>query len=217
MSRVMVRWEWCIIMVLFFCLILTRHRFEKCQGSHLWHWLEDVFMCSPGLHSVVIDNKYITDNIKEVNTLRLEKWLALSRQFQKCFDEQNYCRLFDISLKFVPRSPINHLRKQRSWGQQGPTWVLLAPDGPHVGPINLATREYVITDVGVAWCCIGYGFIGTNNGLVNWRIYAKAIEQGSYRTNDETFCYRNFWRCCNREFDKISLRPMYPHEKCRWI
>ena len=25
----------------------------------------------------------------------------------------------------------------------GPTWVLLAPDGPHVGPINLAVRELI--------------------------------------------------------------------------
>ena len=23
----------------------------------------------------------------------------------------------------------------------GPTWVLLAPDGPHVGPMNLAIRD----------------------------------------------------------------------------
>ena len=27
-----------------------------------------------------------------------------------------------------------------SWGQHGPTWVLLAPDGPHVGPMNLAIK-----------------------------------------------------------------------------
>ena len=25
----------------------------------------------------------------------------------------------------------------------GPTWVLSAPDGPHVGPMNLAIREYI--------------------------------------------------------------------------
>ena len=25
----------------------------------------------------------------------------------------------------------------------GPTWVLLAPDGPHVGPMNLAIMEYI--------------------------------------------------------------------------
>ena len=26
----------------------------------------------------------------------------------------------------------------------GPTWVISAPDGPHVGPMNLAIREYII-------------------------------------------------------------------------
>ena len=25
----------------------------------------------------------------------------------------------------------------------GPTWVLSAPDGPHVGPMNLAIRGYI--------------------------------------------------------------------------
>ena len=25
----------------------------------------------------------------------------------------------------------------------GPTWVLSAPDGPHVGPMNFAIREYI--------------------------------------------------------------------------
>ena len=27
-----------------------------------------------------------------------------------------------------------------SWGQHGPSWVLSAPDGPHVGPMNVAIR-----------------------------------------------------------------------------
>ena len=26
----------------------------------------------------------------------------------------------------------------------GPTWVLSAPDGPHVGPMNLVTRDVVL-------------------------------------------------------------------------
>ena len=26
----------------------------------------------------------------------------------------------------------------------GPTWVLSAPDGPHVGPMNLAIREGIV-------------------------------------------------------------------------
>ena len=29
----------------------------------------------------------------------------------------------------------------------GPTWVLSAPDGPHVGPMNLAIREFNCTCV----------------------------------------------------------------------
>ena len=35
----------------------------------------------------------------------------------------------------------------------GPTWVLLAPDGPHVGPINLVSRtaSAVYPDSNVAW------------------------------------------------------------------
>ena len=34
----------------------------------------------------------------------------------------------------------------------GPTWVLSAPDGPHVGPMNLAIREilYVQSEAGTA-------------------------------------------------------------------
>ena len=30
----------------------------------------------------------------------------------------------------------------------GPTWVLLAPDGPHVGPMNLAIREWLHSHIG---------------------------------------------------------------------
>ena len=34
----------------------------------------------------------------------------------------------------------------------GPTWVLSAPDGPHVGPMNLAIRDALFTpNVVVQW------------------------------------------------------------------
>ena len=34
----------------------------------------------------------------------------------------------------------------------GPTWVLLAPDGPHVGPMNLAIREVIVPSTGkILW------------------------------------------------------------------
>ena len=35
------------------------------------------------------------------------------------------------------------------WANMGPTWVLMAPDGPHVGPMNLAIR-----DLRIKWACL---------------------------------------------------------------
>ena len=32
-------------------------------------------------------------------------------------------------------------REQSPWANMGPTWVLSVPDGPHVGPMNLAIRD----------------------------------------------------------------------------
>ena len=59
-----------------------------------------------------------------------------------------YARIFVLLLKFTK---INHMKKNISLGlhpqkamfigaKMGPNWVLLAPVGPHVGPINLAVR-----------------------------------------------------------------------------
>ena len=33
----------------------------------------------------------------------------------------------------------------------GPTWVLSAPDGPHVGPMDLAVKDYLFQHVGPLW------------------------------------------------------------------
>ena len=40
-----------------------------------------------------------------------------------------------------PLSTITNLDSKVHEANMGPTWVLSAPDGPHVGPINLAIRE----------------------------------------------------------------------------
>ena len=40
---------------------------------------------------------------------------------------------------------INNPDRQVHGANMGPTWVLSAPDGPHVGPMNLAIREYFDT------------------------------------------------------------------------
>ena len=33
----------------------------------------------------------------------------------------------------------------------GPTWVLLGPDGPHIGPMNLAIKAIILTNDGLVW------------------------------------------------------------------
>ena len=42
----------------------------------------------------------------------------------------------DMSVYGIPDSKVHG-------ANMGPTWVLSAPDGPHVGPMNLAIREAI--------------------------------------------------------------------------
>ena len=37
-----------------------------------------------------------------------------------------------------------------------PTWVLSAPDGPHVGPMNLAIRGKITVIETTYWLCVTY-------------------------------------------------------------
>ena len=61
----------------------------------------------------------------------------------------SYIHLMEFYIKFNPKfiyiyTTVFFLwyspRQRSSWGQHGPTWVLSAPDGPDVGPMNLAIR-----------------------------------------------------------------------------
>ena len=56
----------------------------------------------------------------------------------------SYCIAIYISLNVVPEDTVHNKSAYRfpdskvHGGNMGPTWVLSAPDGPHVGPMNLA-------------------------------------------------------------------------------
>ena len=49
--------------------------------------------------------------------------------------------LFLLGISMTVRQDLNPDNKVHGTNM-GPTWVLSAPDGPHVGPINLAIREF---------------------------------------------------------------------------
>ena len=53
---------------------------------------------------------------------------------------------------FVASDPIGNPDNKVHGANMGATWVLLAPDGPHVGPMNLAIREEVSVES-------DYGFV----------------------------------------------------------
>ena len=54
----------------------------------------------------------------------------------------------------------------------GPTWVLLAPDGPHVGPVNLAVRVSHQYEARYVKC---WEFISlvASAGIESWRYYVQ--------------------------------------------
>ena len=51
----------------------------------------------------------------------------------------------------------------------GPTWVLSAPDGPHVGPMNLAIRVYIITGIPNLQSIPGQGNYEFYEERVSWQ------------------------------------------------
>ena len=55
--------------------------------------------------------------------------------------------------KCGPRATLYHPDRKIHGANMGPTWVLSAPDGPHVGPMNLAIRAMlsVLTGTVFLW------------------------------------------------------------------
>ena len=61
--------------------------------------------------------------------------------------------LFDICLLFITLSQEQSIPDSKVHGDNmGPTWVLSAPDGSHVGPMDLAIRDYFDWNIGISDC-----------------------------------------------------------------
>ena len=56
---------------------------------------------------------------------------------KKLSNRKSYCRWFQTSCRSCDVIPDNKVHGYN----MGPTWVLSTPDGPHVGPMNLAIRD----------------------------------------------------------------------------
>ena len=101
-------------------LVLGQAMFVRQQGITRTNDYQDVWMISWRHHSIET-SWFITSNVLSFNDFSV---VSLDMLLRQCT-----CLWFDI-----PDS--------KSHGaNMGPTWVLSAPDGPHVGPMNLAIKD----------------------------------------------------------------------------
>ena len=74
-------------------------------------------------------------------------------------------KMREVKLQMYPDSKVHG-------DIMGPTWVLLAPDGPHVGPMNLAIRVLVILPAKVY---MGFSYMLT----MIYQYYSKPYSDGT--------------------------------------
>ena len=84
-------------------------------------------------------------------------WCFLGSVYLQLVSEQQAMSFWwQLSNPFEDRTPIDGARSfnpdsKVHGANMGPTWVLSAPSGPHVGPMNLAIREVAQTSLHRLW------------------------------------------------------------------
>ena len=96
------------------------------------------------------------------------QWIAIQPVFGPLWRTQNtrwytngtYFSVFSLAYAYRFSSIYNTLSIARKYpdskvhgANMGPTWVLSAPDGPHIGPMNLVVRVYIQSTL---WYCAVY-------------------------------------------------------------
>ena len=84
-------------------------------------------------HSTVIER---LSNGAAVHFVDYRKWLLNQLTWLKVIHTWQSGTRFNIT-QDIPDSEVHGVN-------MGPTWVLSAPDGPHVGPMNFATRDLIV-------------------------------------------------------------------------
>ena len=84
-------------------------------------------------HSTVIER---LSNGAAVHFVDYRKWLLNQLTWLKVIHSGQSGTRFNIT-QDIPDSEVHGVI-------MGPTWVLSAPDGPHVGPMNFATRDLIV-------------------------------------------------------------------------
>ena len=103
----------------------------KCADE--WKILENVFYTLLLLNTICALWKIYIVICSYIHILHwCRTWLWLSDEFERHFTQQRF-HYFHLFIS-IPDSKVHG-------ANMGPTWVLSVPDGPHVGPMNLAIRD----------------------------------------------------------------------------
>ena len=102
-------------------------------------------------------------------------WLVTAN-IMEC-SEQNFIRFFALFI-YAPDSKVHE-------ANMGPTWVLLAPDGPHVSPMNLAIRG--ILQAAIASLRLGWYIRNTSDITMNHCLKSASTSSQCERINHGAF------------------------------
>ena len=111
----------------------------------------------------------------------------------------------------APGPSTNNPHSKVHGANMGPTWVLSAPDGPHVGPMNLAIREwldykYIILPSNILHCWLRNPptlLSGSLRGMVlcNWYKWFQWIKWCQYQSIHQLACPRAISHNAHISFD----------------
>ena len=89
--------------------------------------------------------------------------------------------------------------------KMGPTWVLSAPDGPHVGPMNLAIRV-LLTDTSTCICALLVYIFDEALGHLQYII----LLQHTYQTSNRV-SVNHWWKIFHWQPTNQSKRHIWSH------
>ena len=105
---------------------------------------------------------------------------------------------------------ISHLAKFMG-ANMGPTWVLSAQGGPHVGPINLAIRAVLKFMINSITYCLYFSIIYTllQNALICFQKHATVLKLPVSKHEKSSW-----WGICLT--DTLSLAMKYSYPPAQW-
>ena len=124
---------------------LSIPNFQWWYRYEVWEWKSDYNGCNylsmPGL-SLIALGPWLSHLLNNGGHKPCLRWSSRFSSCAACMAQTHITRDAMIFLEIAPTIFNDVIRS--TWHNMGPTWVLSAPAGPHVGPMNLALRANIV-------------------------------------------------------------------------